>query len=102
MKGFNYGSIIDEMVEDLKKRVEDGEDMCEAAAKIVNGSYYVIYSWYHYKVLDSCNVNPTEVVSNFGIDYASDFDFAIAQTAAGCLCLDLLDAYDNREMEQDD
>lgn len=94
MSTFDYGTIIDEMVQDLKERVKDGDDVAEAAAEIADGSQYVTYTRYHYKVLDACSVDPSSVVSDFGIDFGSDFGRAIAQTVYGCLYCDMMEAFD--------
>lgn len=94
MEAFNYDTIINELVESLKERVDEyGDEVYEAAHEIVDGSTHVIYTRYHYKVLDASTVDPAEVVAEFGIDYGNDFHAAIAQTVYGCLYRDMLDAY---------
>ena len=95
MEAYNYDEIIDEMVEELTQRVEDGYDVCNAASEIVDGSEFVIWTRHHYKILDMCSVDPAEVVSEFGIDFGIDFDAAIAQTVFCCLYQDVLDAYND-------
>lgn len=103
MENYNYDAIISGMVEDLKERVKEGQDVFEAAHELVDGSEYVIYTKHHYKILDICDVDPAKVVSEFGIEFDRDFDGAIAQTVFGCLYRDMMDEYhDTIEDEEDE
>ena len=93
MENYNYTAIVDELVESLKERVEEGDDVDEALSEIVDGSQYVIYNRFHYQILDACKADPAEVVSDYGIDFGMDFNAAIASTVYGVLYRDAIDAY---------
>lgn len=101
-QNYNYDAIIEDMVEYLKERVEEGCDVYDAAFEIVEGSPFVIWTKHHYRILDMCRVDPADVVSEFGIDYGQDFNHAIAQTVACCLHRDVIDEYENTINEEDE
>lgn len=102
METYNYNAIISEMVADLKERVAEGYDVHDAAIEIADGSQYAIYTRHHYKILDMCRVDPADVVSEYGIDYGSDFNLAIARTVTLCLYLDMIDEYHDNVIDEDD